>query len=1836
METSMETSDDEMDLLGPMHPTSDPASASQLPLEDMNDNEAPTNDEEVLTSDAEELAEMMANRSLEKYLTSDSREPVELDAPVAIDGRSNHDTTHSIDSHSTIPHTPVGRARFRSRPISPSSSPSLMARTSEEEDAYTEENDVSQAFPMTSSPDAAPRYSPPDHLQHTAFTISNISPDTEHLAAVQELEKLSSQTSHIELDASAENGNMGISPARCAMSLVRTLPVESEKFPPRAVNVTWPSPRTVGSDSPARDASSSPSPLPPLNQISPRLPSSALFNLSPAIASPPRTANNIQPSSPSLSLPRHPSPNDPVSPVQEPIPELPQGRALRTRTARQQHPYAFEYAHYKNSMRRAGLDDAIVKLQAIEREKALRAHGHQQQVGTEMEGFIVPEDEESQDVYVPPVTPPRVQRSRPAESTVPEIDMEDLLAGFGGMISDDESSTKRTERKEKRKGKDSIAPRKALLGPKPFPVNTMASTLLERLGHHISSPRSSPTKQTQPASSTRRLPPSSPASSAVSAEQHNPTPRPPSQRKHIPDVEEPSQSSSSSSESESRSESGESSTCSLAAAERKRLRILNRMMPAAWVRRQLEEQTQKQQANVGRRARPDSPLRPGQARTRTRTRGANEPLVLLGDSESENENVSGPSRGSGSPRAITPSSPRARNPVRPRVFPPKRPTQISDDSDNDIVEILSSDDRSSIVEITMPTVDDDEISSWLARSPKRAMGSGEGGGGGGDLINRMLSRTGGPTTNSRPKSQKTRTGYDRDGRKMKQAKLTSIFRASSPRNEVLELSSSSQDEARTAGGAHNSGPRRTFTLRGDLAELLDATILPNIERNTAKHKTSAHNRAVSANVHIREGPGHSQGQSKASSPTRRSTKLDAFSQKSISTDSGIVPFRLHTKFSPSTYIGRGYLQNLINVATAAEILPVEATPVIVFGEHLDTRLTGTNFVDQVRRLVPHWTTWLAGRDGENDSNVARSFRFVALQITFLLELPDEEADEASLEIDSGSRAFLEEDATEVYKAVNALSLTDPALNDASLASSSSWLSFHWFVVELAVRAACGILRRARRISETATLVSTNLDTTIQRIIRLLLGCNVPDSIRKAYSLDTDLEDSVLEIWVCLLYLIDDTEFAGKTTWKPLWSRVESELDSLDFALPYKVYESERRWELIFSFSALEAFSSQTGRLLSTHPPISRWPWVCKTIKDIRLKEDNVVEEARQRRQRVDYYVRIVTARCWLLHTMWGWNYSQPDRLLNLLYPVFQTRKLAKLRDERTDFPTFIRNLDIEHLGRFSNGDTAWSMFLKIFRKNIVDNPASARKLYSAYSPVAVLNFTNENPATDMDLSRLFNSFAMFLVILITDPTSERGADCVRRMQGLVSFKTADMRSREACIRAFQYAGLLFKYYELELEPLVSWMHLMLQPLQDDMQGESSLAQRNRLVVLVLCLVRSVATVTSTCGFDRDSKKTYPEVALLTQNFVQTVFQLDLKNNTAARREIRQFLESFFHTRDTFLATLPSKPAQEVVAEEESQESYGYDEFDLDLDDPEVLAGLDALEGISPSEPTHLDPLTAKERHAAEVFNKTISPAVFENIVLGFGLDNRRLSDSPEQGYDLSEESTWIRIWFGCAKIVVENRQRSWLNYLNDWGGAKDERISRIIDVSAERRVRIYFCYLALKHTPALVQRGSKEQKYQFLLPWFQCLPHHRYTIEHKYTALICNLGLKSDPLLEGLPCRTNEKGEHYVLSSELTAERGDYVRCILINLRRLSQADNENQAAAAAMARARTCVAKLFETMKQTWDHLNRQYASLTDRELIPSYLEFCRGVRSSASESLTTPSTNDLSSRLSWVPLAD
>lgn len=357
---------------------------------------------------------------------------------------------------------------------------------------------MSEDHPETSSPDGSlSRYSPPAHLRpRLVEPTTKFSPSREDRNTYPHEMDYLSQNSDVGLDARdtydvASHANSASESFYTLLIILRPLLIDSAHLVSIANSplidpvassdeiaelLQESLPRLPISDPPTNDLNSISSPA--ISQTR-RDPLSPVSNHSKAMAA--RPSNSFHPPSPSLSLPRG-APNNSATPSPEPIFDIPEGRTLRARTARQQHPYALEYAQYKNSMRRAGLDDAIVRLQAIEREKALKEHGQVKQVQPEMDGFIVPEDEESQDLYVPPTTPPpRVQRNETTRPAAPDIDMEALLAGFGGMISDDETPMERRDRKGKGKESNPAVSTKARVAPRPFPLGTTVSQPFEVL-----------------------------------------------------------------------------------------------------------------------------------------------------------------------------------------------------------------------------------------------------------------------------------------------------------------------------------------------------------------------------------------------------------------------------------------------------------------------------------------------------------------------------------------------------------------------------------------------------------------------------------------------------------------------------------------------------------------------------------------------------------------------------------------------------------------------------------------------------------------------------------------------------------------------------------------------------------------------------------------------------------------------------------------------------------------------------------------------------------------------------------------------------------------------------------------------------------------------------------------------------------------------------------------------------------------------------------------------------------------------------------------------------------
>lgn len=72
-----------------------------------------------------------------------------------------------------------------------------------------------------------------------------------------------------------------------------------------------------------------------------------------------------------------------------------------------------------------------------------------------------------------------------------------------------------------------------------------------------------------------------------------------------------------------------------------------------------------------------------------------------------------------------------------------------------------------------------------------------------------------------------------------------------------------------------------------------------------------------------------------------------------------------------------------------------------------------------------------------------------------------------------------------------------------------------------------------------------------------------------------------------------------------------------------------------------------------------------------------------------------------------------------------------------------------------------------------------------------------------------------------------------------------------------------------------------------------------------------------------------------------IFQTSIIDDHSSSEEIRRFIQTFLSTR---LNAVPRSPRPSIAAQPESQDEFG--DFDLDIDDPDVIALMGGREVVS--------------------------------------------------------------------------------------------------------------------------------------------------------------------------------------------------------------------------------------------------------------------------------------------------
>ncbi|KAG8998194.1 hypothetical protein FRB90_012355 [Tulasnella sp. 427] len=702
-----------------------------------------------------------------------------------------------------------------------------------------------------------------------------------------------------------------------------------------------------------------------------------------------------------------------------------------------------------------------------------------------------------------------------------------------------------------------------------------------------------------------------------------------------------------------------------------------------------------------------------------------------------------------------------------------------------------------------------------------------------------------------------------------------------------------------------------------------------------------------------------------------------------------------------------------------------------------------------------------------------------------------------------------------------------------------------------------------------------------------------------------LKGVVAELWICCLHLTEAVEEANGPFGHPLWTRVTGTLTGGNEggSNGAGLETSETIWRSIFTVIITSSFSP--AGVLGPNPKVPHcWPLVVHALGAVRLEADKEKEvrtpaEVLQKR---DAYIRLVLARCLTVVTRWGWNLCGADTLFRSLIGIFRSRKFENLRGETSDFPHFLRSPDDQAwLAEYDKKETSFGVFLKLVLHAVRDyerdsrgptfTQKQTRKLASLVFPIGATPFTRGNPPVGREISMLFNRFAAAVIVIHLEPSTAKNR--VQQARRYLDFAHAESDSRSACIRGLMLIGIAHRRRQLDMTEVMVWYNdIATSLLADLVQAEKSnhnmavagtARLKSEISILILQLLGALRRVIET--HPTNALPSYPDPIFLEQACLDKILQSSLSTDVRTNVEIRKLLRAFLDARNAALGPRYVPGNTESMLNSDTQESDDYGMFSIDLNDPRVLAALGEAEKT---------PEMAMEERVAKTIKTTLSPAIFRFIQRHFGeiaKDHRRDS-APLQGDSLSNVDSWIQCWVGCIDVLVRNNLKGWAQY-HEWG---DESLDRITHQASRRVIEGRFLLAVLAIDPT----AYSSNKDWFLRVLLTSLVPLRFAHEHEYVSALLNVDGPKHPLLERLPCVTEDDGRYALTIRDLEELRLPMLRASSRNLvgvmRRTPQSSSDMQITTAGV----TAILAVLAVMKD-----NSEIAMVPPKDA--AYLAFCR-----------------------------
>ncbi|KAF8270661.1 Mus7/MMS22 family-domain-containing protein [Lactarius quietus] len=409
--------------------------------------------------------------------------------------------------------------------------------------------------------------------------------------------------------------------------------------------------------------------------------------------------------------------------------------------------------------------------------------------------------------------------------------------------------------------------------------------------------------------------------------------------------------------------------------------------------------------------------------------------------------------------------------------------------------------------------------------------------------------------------------------------------------------------------------------------------------------------------------------------------------------------------------------------------------------------------------------------------------------------------------------------------------------------------------------------------------------------------------------DYSLYPCAAQLWICLIHL---GTAHGMTAAAPGIKILQKSFAASEISAQGSLHASEEIWGTLFGLCALSQFSAHG---------VSTSTIVLLALDRIRLVADPQVDSGLSTRnlRRRDAYVRLVR---------WHWRLDDDASAT-----IFKSRRFADLRGEIAGFPAFVQENDAHLLAQHASTDSAFSIFLKLIYASAQQmRPPATReeeylgrikKLLSLITPVGSVQAqavsSTSAPRSSLDdiqLSMLYNRFGALALAMRVLPSAENAHYRVSLARRYVDATRATAATRAAIDIA------------LPIAPALEWSSEIARVLLTEFRGAGRSVGGMELVQCVQLLLSGLG-----------------DLSRVTKTPARPGGCLFLVLSEAELCEIptvQALLQGIVDSHLNYALSLQ----EEQDPHQQSQDEYG--QFDLNWDDPRVLAALDSTTSRRPA------------------------------------------------------------------------------------------------------------------------------------------------------------------------------------------------------------------------------------------------------------------------------------------------